>query len=144
MVTSPLLSNVRHRAMISPVSPLRNKVVEPVLQIFGSACSSGHLIFLDPAPTSRNFWLQLRNNLVQKIRKKTLYYLYSSLPPQTTFVDPKPKFQVPVPPSKSFWLRLQPSKIASTPAPQLCCVLGSLILSRVAGQFIVRLKLFFS
>ena len=28
------------------------------------------------------------------------------------------------------------------PDPQLCCVLGSFILARVAGQFIVRLKLF--
>jgi len=78
------------------------------------------------------------------MRKITLYYLYNSLAPQTISVDPDLKLQASVPPSKSFWLRLQPSKIASTPAPQLCCVLGSLILSRVAGQFIVRLKLFFS
>jgi len=32
MITSPLLSNVRHRAMITPVSPLRTRAVEPVLK----------------------------------------------------------------------------------------------------------------
>jgi len=39
------------------------------IQISGS--SSGLLTFLDPAlpPTSRNFWLRLQNNLVQKIKK---------------------------------------------------------------------------
>jgi len=31
MITSPLLNNVRHRAMITPVSPLRTKAVKPVL-----------------------------------------------------------------------------------------------------------------
>jgi len=55
-------------------------------------------------------------------------------------VDPHPEFQVPAPPSKSLWLPLQPSKIASALTPQTCGVLGSL--ARVAGQFIVRLKLF--
>ena len=93
---------------------------------------------------SRSFWLrfQLQTNLLQKIRKITLYYLYNSLVPQTISVHPEPKFQASTPPSKSFWLRLQPSKIAATPAPQPCCVLGSFILARVAGQCIVRLKLF--
>jgi len=32
MITSPLLSNERHRAMITPVSLLRTKAVEPVLR----------------------------------------------------------------------------------------------------------------
>jgi len=32
MITSSLLSNVRHRAMITPASPLRTKAVEPVLK----------------------------------------------------------------------------------------------------------------
>jgi len=32
MITCPLLSNVRHRAMITPVSPQRTKPVGPVLK----------------------------------------------------------------------------------------------------------------
>jgi len=32
MITSPLLSNVRHRAMMTPGSLLRTKAVEPVLK----------------------------------------------------------------------------------------------------------------
>jgi len=32
MTTSPLLSNVRHRAMITPVSPLRTKAVTSALK----------------------------------------------------------------------------------------------------------------
>ena len=32
MITSPLLNNVRHRAMKTPVSLLRSKAVEPVLK----------------------------------------------------------------------------------------------------------------
>jgi len=66
----------------------------------------------------RNFaWhrFRLQNNLVHKIRKKTLHYLYNSLVPQTISMNPEPKFQVSAPPSKSFWLRLQLFKIASAP-----------------------------
>ena len=85
-------------------------------QISGSGSSSGHLIFLAPAPTFWTFWLRFRlqNNLVQKT-EKTLYYMYNSL-------EPEPKFQAPSPvhSSKNFWLRirLQQSKIAWAPAPQ--------------------------
>jgi len=47
MTTSPLLSNVRHRAMITPASPLRNKAVESAL------------MFQAPAPgINSKFWLQ--------------------------------------------------------------------------------------
>jgi len=35
-----------------------------------------------------------------KNQKKTLYYLYKSLVPQTISVDPEPTFQASVPPSK--------------------------------------------
>jgi len=38
--------------------------------------------------------------------------------------------------------RLQPSKIASAPAPQTCCVPGLFIFASVTGQFIVHLKVF--
>jgi len=77
-----------------------------------------------------------------KNQKTTLYSLYNSLVPQTISVGPEPTFQASVPPSKTFWLRIQPSKIASAPAPQPCYVIGSFILAQVAEQFIVRLKLF--
>jgi len=140
-MTFPLLSSIRHSAMITPVSPLRTKAVEPVLK------------FQAPASGIEIFWLRLQyleafgsgsgsRTVWSKKSEKTLYYLYTSFAPQTISVDPEPKFQASVPPSKSFWLRLQPSKIASVPAPQPCCVIGSFILALVVGQFIVRLKLF--
>jgi len=112
-------------------------------QIFGS--SSGHLNFLASDPTPRGLCLRLHNNLVQKIRKKALYYLYHSLTQQTISVDPEPKFAL-APTSTSFWLRLQPFKIASAPGSDSSALLrtvqGLFLLGRVAGQFIVRFKLF--
>jgi len=101
-------------------------------QISGSGSSSAHRNLLAPAP----------EQFGPKDQKKTLHYLYNSLARQTISVDPEPKFQTPVPPSIRFWLRLQPSKIASAPALQPCCVLGSFILARVGRLFMVRLKLF--
>ena len=91
MIKSSMLNNVRHSAMIRPVSHLRTVAVEPVLK------------FHDPAPSPgvESFWLRLQNNLVQNIRKK-LHYIYNSLAQQTISVDSEPKFQAPVPPSKSF------------------------------------------
>jgi len=44
-----LLSNVRHRAMITPVSPLRTTAAEPVLK------------FQAPAPGVKIFWLRLQH-----------------------------------------------------------------------------------
>ena len=77
-----------------------------------------------------------------KDEKKTCYYLYNLLAQQTISVDQEPTFQAPVPPFKIFWPQLQPLKIASAPASQPCCVLGSFILARVGRLFMVRLKLF--
>ena len=48
MVSFPLLSNVRHRAMITPVSPLWITAVEPVLEL--------HTPTLPPS--IRIFWLR--------------------------------------------------------------------------------------
>jgi len=53
MITSTLLSSVRHRAMITPVSSLRTQAVEPVLKF--QAPAPGILIFLAPASTPRSF-----------------------------------------------------------------------------------------
>jgi len=60
MIKSSMLNNVRHSAMIWPVSHLGTVVVEPVLK------------FQDPAlaPGIESFCLRLQNNLVQNIRKK--------------------------------------------------------------------------
>jgi len=50
MAASPFLNNVRHRAIITPVSPLRTRLIGAGTQISGSNSSSGHLNFLAPAP----------------------------------------------------------------------------------------------
>jgi len=71
--------------------------------------------------------------------------LYNSLSPQTVSVDTEPKFQTPTPPSQI---------LAPAPAIQNVCSsrmrlrlyspaayqVGSFIIARVAGQFIVHLK----
>jgi len=41
VITSPLLSNVRHRAMITSVSPLRTKAMEPVVKFQAPAPGPG-------------------------------------------------------------------------------------------------------
>jgi len=46
---------------------------------------SGHLNFLAPAPKQFD----------PKNQKKAIYYLYTSLAPQTIYVDPEPKFPAP-------------------------------------------------
>jgi len=46
MTTSPLLSNVRYKAITTTISPLRTKAVELVPK------------FQAPAPYIKNFWLQ--------------------------------------------------------------------------------------
>jgi len=86
-----MLNNVRHSALIRPVSHLGTVTVEPVLKFQDPA----------PAPGIESFWLRLQNNFVQNIRKK-LRYIYNSLAQQTISVDAEPKFQAPVPPSRSF------------------------------------------
>ena len=95
MITSPLLSNVRHRAMIMPVSPLRTKAVELVLKLGAPAPASGINIL----------WLRLQHlellapeQFGPKNQRKTLYYyLYSSFAPQIISVDPQSKIQAPDP-----------------------------------------------
>ena len=135
MITSPLLSNIRHRAMITPV---RLQVL--CVPRLWSRYSNFRLRFQHPEAFGSGSGSR---TILSKKSEKTLYYLYNSLVPQTISVDPEPKFQASVPPPKSFWLRLQPPKIVSVPVvPQPCCVIGSFILARVAGQFIVCLKLF--
>jgi len=61
MIKSSMLNNVRHSAMIRPVSHLGTVAVEPVIKFQDPA----------PAPGIESFWLRLQNNLVQNIRKKT-------------------------------------------------------------------------
>ena len=64
MTSFPLLSNVRHRAMITPVSPLCITAVEPVLEL--------------QAPTLplsiQIVWLRIQNKLVQKIKKNIVLF----------------------------------------------------------------------
>jgi len=71
MITSPLLSNVRQRAMITAVSTLRTN-----LPRLWSRYSNFRLRlqfrvskFFGSSSNIYKLWLQLQNNLVQTIRK---------------------------------------------------------------------------
>jgi len=55
MLASPFFNTVWHRAIITPVGPLRARLIGASPQISGS--SSGH----------QKFWLRLQTNLVPKI-----------------------------------------------------------------------------
>jgi len=148
-VSFSIFNTVRHRAIITPVSPLRTRRIGASTQISGSR--SGH----------QNFWLRFQyleafgfgsRPISSKKQNKTLHYLYNSLAPQTICVGPETKFQLRLYHLK-FLLLLQHLKRFCPPARAmqncfrsgstvLLRILGSLILAPVAGQFIVRLKLF--
>jgi len=70
MIKSSMLNNVRHSAMIRPLSHLSTVAVEPVLK------------FQDPipAPGIGSFWLRLQNSLVQNIRKDPSIISITRLP----------------------------------------------------------------
>jgi len=59
MITSPLLSNVRHRSVITPESPLRTKAVDPELKFQAAA----------PPFKSSHFSFNLKPCSIKKIRQ---------------------------------------------------------------------------
>ena len=80
MMTSPLLSNVRHRAMITPVTYLLTKAVKPVLKNLRIRLQLGASKLLAPVSTSRSFG---SGTIWSKKSEKTFYCWYSSLASQT-------------------------------------------------------------
>ena len=63
---------------------------------FGLGSNSRHLKFLAPAPTSKSFWLRLKNDLVHST-PKPLNYLYNWLATKTMSVEQELKVQAPTP-----------------------------------------------
>ena len=75
-----------------------------------------------------SFWFRLQNNLLQKT-KKTLYYLYNSLAPQTMSVKPEPRFQ-------NLEEKIQMGKKVGT----IVCRLKNLVVAKTwrIGWFIIK------
>ena len=110
-----MLNNVRHSAMIRPVSHLRTVAVEPVLEFHDPA----------PAPGIESFWLRLHNSLVQNIRKNSIISI-TRLPNKLSLWMRNPNFRLQFHHlkvfssgsnlAKLFWFRLRDTD----PGPQPC------------------------
>jgi len=80
MLASQFFNTVWHRAIITPVSPLRTRLIGAGTQISGSSFSSGH----------HNVWFRFQyleafgsgsRPIWSKKQNKSLHYLYNSLAP---------------------------------------------------------------
>jgi len=133
VMTSPLLSNVRtSQSNDNASNSSACQGCGAGTQISDSSFSSGHLIFLAPAP----------EQFGPKNEKKYCIICITRLLHKLYMWNRNPNFRLRLHHLKVFGsgssrpklLRLRDS------APQSCCVLDSTIIARVAGQFIVRLK----